>query len=158
MRPAFTPTRLRWAVGSRSTTESSRSKGSTCARTSRRTRFVPISTQRLISETRSSVCTSRLPRKTNRRSVNGDPCLMLDCLVITRCLLLKDWHHPLRLGTQVGKRHHAHRVSPTMRGIYRTVLGQDRAPELPAGPLTERGIPSIPTSSPQSYPNAYPLR
>ena len=72
--------------------------------------------------------------------------------------LPKDWHHPLRLGTQVGKRHHAHRVSPTMLGIYGTILGQDRAPELPAGPLTERGIPSIPTSSPQSYPNAYPLR
>lgn len=74
---------------------------------------------------------------------SGGACLMmLGCVFITRCFLPDDWHHPLRLGIQVGIGTVAYSsimltvFRPRVLGIYRTILGQNRASEPLTDPLT----------------------
>ena len=74
----------------------------------------------------------------------------------------EDWHHQLRLGIQMGIGAIAYSVimltvfRQRVLHIYCIILGQNRAPELLADPLTERCILSIPSSSPQDYPKRNP--
>jgi len=89
--------------------------------------------------------------------------MMPGCIFVTRCFLPEDWHHQLRLGTQVGIGAIAYSVimltvfRQRVLRIYCIILGQNRAPKLPAIPLMERGVHSIPTSTPLDSPNTPPL-